>query len=196
MKKIVLGIVTILLLSGCGEKMFNTPTKKVEMFFQNYQTLSKDVVEQLNKVVNEEENFNADQRLAYKELMKKHYQELTYEIKDEKIDGNKATVTVEIEVTDYSKTLKDADKYLENNKAEFYDDKGVYNAFLFTTYRIEQLKKVTDKVKFTLNLTLSKVDDEWQLDPISDVDEQKINGVYYIKIGRKYVYPFYTYFFV
>ena len=109
--------------------MFNTPTKKVEMFFQNYQTLSKDVVEQLNKVVNEEENFNADQRLAYKELMKKHYQELTYEIKDEKIDGNKATVTVEIEVTDYSKTLKDADKYLENNKAEFYDDKGVYNAF-------------------------------------------------------------------
>ena len=111
--------------------------------------------------------------------MKKHYQELTYEIKDEKIDGNKATVTVEIEVTDYSKTLKDADKYLENNKAEFYDDKGVYNAFLFTTYRIEQLKKVTDKVKFTLNLTLSKVDDEWQLDPISDVDEQKINGVYY-----------------
>lgn len=179
MKKIVLGIVTILLLSGCGEKMFNTPTKKVEMFFQNYQTLSKDVVEQLNKVVNEEENFNADQRLAYKELMKKHYQELTYEIKDEKIDGNKATVTVEIEVTDYSKTLKDADKYLENNRAEFYDDKGVYNAFLFTTYRIEQLKKVTDKVKFTLNLTLSKVDDEWQLDPISDVDEQKINGVYY-----------------
>ena len=179
MKKIVLGIVTILLLSGCGEKMFNTPTKKVEMFFQNYQTLSKDVVEQLNKVVNEEENFNADQRLAYKELMKKHYQELTYEIKDEKIDGNKATVTVEIEVTDYSKTLKDADKYLENNRAEFYDDKGVYNSFLFTTYRIEQLKKVTDKVKFTLNLTLSKVDDEWQLDPISDADEQKINGVYY-----------------
>ena len=85
MKKILLGILSIILLSGCGEKMFNTPTKKVEMFFQNYQTLSKDVIEQLNKVVNEEENFNADQRLAYKELMKKHYQELKYEIKDEKL---------------------------------------------------------------------------------------------------------------
>lgn len=179
MKKILLGILSIILLSGCGEKMFNTPTKKVEMFFQNYQTLSKDVIEQLNKVVNEEENFNADQRLAYKELMKKHYQELKYEIKDEKIDGDKATVTVEIGVTDYSKALKEADKYLENNKSEFYDDKGVYDAFMFTTYRIEELKKVKDKVKFTLNMNLSKVDDEWQLDKISDIDEQKINGVYY-----------------
>ncbi len=179
MKKILLGILSIMLLSGCGEKMFNTPTKKVEMFFQNYQTLDKDVIEQLNKVVNEEENFNADQRLAYKELMKKHYQELKYEIKDEKVDGDKATVTVEIEVTDYSKALKEADKYLENNRSEFYDDKGVYDAFLFTTYRIEELKKVKDKVKFTLNMNLSKIDDEWQLDKISDTDEQKINGVYY-----------------
>lgn len=179
MKRILLGILSIMLLSGCGEKMFNTPTKKVEMFFQNYQTLDKDVIEQLNKVVNEEENFNADQRLAYKELMKKHYQELKYEIKDEKVDGDKATVTVEIEVTDYSKALKEADKYLENNRSEFYDDKGVYDAFLFTTYRIEELKKVKDKVKFTLNMNLSKIDDEWQLDKISDTDEQKINGVYY-----------------
>ena len=179
MKKILLGILSIMLLSGCGEKMFNTPTKKVEMFFQNYQTLDKDVIEQLNKVVNEEENFNADQRLAYKELMKKHYQELKYEIKDEKIDGDKAIVTVEIEVTDYSKALQEADKYLESNRSEFYDDKGVYDAFLFTTYRIEELKKVKDRVKFTLNMNLSKVDDEWQLDKISDIDEQKINGVYY-----------------
>ena len=179
MKKILLGILSIMLLSGCGEKMFNTPTKKVEMFFQNYQTVDKDVIDQLNKVVNEEENFNADQRLAYKELMKKHYQELKYEIKDEKVDGDKATVTVEIEVTDYSKALKEADKYLENNRSEFYDDKGVYDAFLFTTYRIEELKKVKDKVKFTLNMNLSKIDDEWQLDKISDTDEQKINGVYY-----------------
>ena len=111
--------------------------------------------------------------------MKKHYQELKYEIKDEKVDGDKATVTVEIEVTDYSKALKEADKYLENNRSEFYDDKGVYDAFLFTTYRIEELKKVKDKVKFTLNMNLSKIDDEWQLDKISDTDEQKINGVYY-----------------
>ena len=179
MKKIILGIISILLLSGCGEDIFNTPIKKVETFFQNYQTLSEDVVEQLNKVVNEEENFNADQRLAYKELMKKHYQDLTYEIKDDKVDGDTATVTVEIEVKDYSKALKEADTYLESNKNEFFDDKGVYNEFLFTTYRIEQLQKVTDTVKFTLNLTLSKVNDEWKLDPISDIDEQKINGVYY-----------------
>lgn len=179
MKKIVICMLSILLLSGCGEKMFNTPMKQVEMFFQNYQTLDEKVLTQLNKVVNEEENFNADQRLAYKELMKKHYQDLNFEIKDEKIDGDVAIVTVEIEVKDYSKALKEADDYLESNRTEFYDDKGVYNEFLFTTYRIEQLEKVEDKVKFTLNLTLTKVDDEWVMDNISEIDEQKINGVYY-----------------
>lgn len=179
MKKILLGIISILLLSGCSEKIMNTPTKKVETFFQNYQTLSEDVLKQLNDVVNEETKFNGDQRLAYKELMKKHYQNLTYEIKDEVVNGNKAIVTVEIEVTDYSKALKEADEYLKNNSTEFYDDKGVYNEFLFTTYRIKQLEKVTDKVKFTLNLTLTKDNEEWKLDNISKVDEQKINGVYF-----------------
>lgn len=179
MKKIIICILSILFLSGCNEKMFNTPTKQVEMFFQNYQTLHEDVLKQLNNVVNEEENFNADQRLAYKELMKKHYQNLKYEIKDEKIDGDIAIVTVEIEVKDYSKSLKESDNYLESNKAEFYDEKGVYNEFLFTTYRIEQLEKVKDTVKFTLNLSLTKINDEWKLDDISNIDEQKINGVYY-----------------
>ena len=178
MKKIIISVLSILLLSGCTEKMFNTPTKQVEMFFQNYQTLNEDVLKQLNKVVNEEEKFNADQRLAYKELMKKHYQNLRYEIKDEQIDGDVAIVTVEIEVKDYSKALKESDEYLQNNKNNFYDDKGVYNEFLFTTYRIEQLEKVKDKVKFTLNLTLTKVEDEWKLDNISDIDEQKIHGMY------------------
>lgn len=179
MKRIIICLIAILLLSGCTEKMFNTPTKQVEMFFQNYQTLNESVLKQLNSVVNEEENFNADQRLAYKELMKKHYQDLKYEIKDEEINGDTAIVTVEIEVKDYSKALKEADDYLNINKSEFYDAKGVYNEFLFTTYRIEQLEKVKETVKFTLNLNLTKVNDEWKMDNISDIDEQKINGVYY-----------------
>ena len=178
MKKIILGIISILLLSGCGEDIFNTPIKKVETFFQNYQTLSEDVVEQLNKVVNEEENFNADQRLAYKELMKKHYQDLTYEIKDEIIDGDTATVTTEIEVTDYSKVMMDADTYKNEHSDEFTNDEGVYDASLFIDYRLKQLKDVKETVKYTIDFTLTKIDNEWKLDTLTEEQENKLHGLY------------------
>ena len=39
-----------------------------------------------------------NQKKDYKELMKKQYQNLTYTIKDEEVDGNNAIVKVEIEV--------------------------------------------------------------------------------------------------
>lgn len=178
MKKLAMMLFVPFLLVGCGQKIMNTPTKQVEMFFANYQSLDDSVVEQLNKVANEEELFNSTQRKEYVELMKKHYQDLKYEIKDEIIDGDTATVTVEIEVTDYSKTLEDAEKYLNENKSEFNNDKNEYDESLFTTYRLEQLKKSTDKVKYTLNIYLTKVDNEWKIDDLSETDRMKINGMY------------------
>lgn len=179
MKKLIAVICATLILSGCGNKeLLNTPTKRVEMFFSSYQTLDDDVLEQLNDTVKEEVAFNTEQREAYIELMKKHYKNLKYDIKDEIIDGDKATVTVEIEVTDYSKAMNDAEDYLDKHPDEFNDDKGVYDTKLFTTYRLEQLKDVKDRVKYTLDLTLTKVDDDWKIDDISDEDQMKIHGLY------------------
>lgn len=178
MKKILFFLMSLVLLTGCGGKMMNTPTKKVEMFLSKYQTLDEEVIKQLDKIVAEEENFSTEHRASYKELMKKHYQNLKYDIKNEKIDGDVATVTAEIEVTDYSKAMKEADKYLSENPDKFKNDKNEYDKSLFITYRLDQLKKVKDKIKYTLELTLSKVDKEWKLDNISDIDEAKIHGVY------------------
>lgn len=179
MKKIVGFLTLLLLLTGCGtNKLLNTPTKRVEMFLEKYQSLDDDVLEQLDDTIREEVAFNSEQREIYKELMKKHYKDLTYEIKDEIIDGDSATVTVEIEVTDYSKTMSDANTYLEEHRDEFNNDKDEYDASLFTTYRLEQLKKVKDRVNYTLDLTLTKVDDEWKLDNLSNADQEKIHGMY------------------
>lgn len=176
MKKLI--ILLLVILTGCEEKnLMNTPTKKVEMFFENYQVLSDNVMDDLKNVTAEEELFNTENREKYISLMKKHYQSLTYEIKDEKVDGDTALVTVEIEVKDYSKALEEAETYLENNPQEFEED-GKFNEFLFMNYKIEKLIKVKDTVKYTLDLTLSKIDDVWTLDNISSIDEQKINGVY------------------
>ena len=177
MKKIIIFILTIFLLTGCNNKLLNTPTKKVEMFFENYQVLSDNVMDDLKNVTAEEELFNTENREKYISLMKKHYQGLTYEIKDEKVDGDTALVTVEIEVKDYSKALEEAETYLEDNPEEF-EENGKYNQFLFMDYKIKKLSEVKDTVKYTLDLTLSKINDVWTLDNISNIDEQKINGVY------------------
>ena len=58
------------------------------------------------------------------------------------------------------------------------DEEGKYDKTLFTKYRLDKLKEAKDTVKYTLDMTLTKVDDEWQLDDLSDIDEKKIHGMY------------------
>lgn len=179
-KALSLGLLT-LILTGCAcsaNITKDTPTQKVEKFFNNYQTLDNDVLTQLDEVIEREATFTDDQKEEYRKLMKKHYQDIEYEIKDEVVDGDNATITVEIEVRDYSKTMKDADIYLGEHPEEFNDENGAYDVSLFNKYRLGKLKEVDEKVKYTLNLTLTKIDDEWRLDDISEVDESKIHGTY------------------
>ena len=69
---------------------------------EKYQVLDEDVLDDLNNITLEEEKFNGAQRERYISLMKKHYQNIKYEIKDEEIDGDNAVVTIELEVMDYN----------------------------------------------------------------------------------------------
>lgn len=178
MKKLLILLFIPFLLVGCGEKTMNTPTKRVEMFLANYQSLDDEVLNQLNDTANEEMLFNDTQRKAYVNLMKEHYKALKYEIKDEVIDGDSATVTVEIEVKDYSKVLNDAEDYLKEHPEEFRNSTGEYDESSFTTYRLDKIKDTKDTVKYTLNISLTKIDKEWKLDDLSESDRMKINGMY------------------
>lgn len=180
MKKIIIPFLISLtiLLSGCGETLNNTPTKQAEMFFMNYQTLNRDVIEDLNSVVEDDNSMNDSQKEKYKNIMKNHYKNLVYDIKDERINGDTAIVTVEIEVYDYSKTIANANSYLEEHMEEFLGDDNKYSQEKFIDYRLNELENVKDKVKYTLDLNLTKIDDKWQLDKISSLDEDKILGIY------------------
>lgn len=170
-------LIAIGLITGC-DNMYNTPTKKVEMMLANYQTLNEDVMDDLDRVVAEEVKFNGEQRETYRELMKKHYQDLIYDIKDEKIDGDKATVTVQIEVNDYSKIMKKTKKYLNDNPDKFKDNKGNYDETKFVDYQLGELKKSKERVKYTMDIHLTKKDKEWKLDSLTDEQEQKLHGMY------------------
>lgn len=179
MKKLILVVFSLLLITCGCDSMMNTPTKRVEEFLNKYQRLDSDVLTQLDEVIkNATYTFNDTQSTSYKELMKKQYKDLTYTIKEETIDGNNATVTVEIEVYDYNKALVEAENYYKANADKFKNQEGELDASKYMDYKIEQLKNVNDKIKYTLNLTLTKSDKKWILNDLTEADRQKIHGLY------------------
>lgn len=179
MKKILISLALILCLTGCdiGKTLDNTPTKRVETFLNKYQTLDDEVLDSLDYVISEEALFNGEQRDKYRDIIKTNYQKMMYKIKDEEIDGNNAIVTAEIEVIDYSKIMSEAENYRMENMGEFMTD-DEYDESKFVDYRLEQLKNAKEKVKYTIELSLTKVNDEWILDDLTKENEAKLNGVY------------------
>ena len=205
MKKMILFFTCIMLaLTGCS--MNNTPTKKVENFLDNYRHQDSKVMEQLKEMVDSDNLMNADQKNEYTDVMKRQYRDLTYEIKDETIDGDNATVTAEVEVYDYYKVNKEAEEYYNSNPDEFKErnktatgdqvgdsrnstpdttvDKPVNKLeelgsdAKYIAYRITKLGQTTDRIKYTIDFTLRKENNEWLLNDIDDATRKKIHGLY------------------
>ena len=179
MKKFVFIVVSLLLLTCGCDSMMNTPTKRVEEFLNKYQRQDSEVLSQLDTAIKDGNyNFTDAQMKSYKELMKNQYKNLSYTIKEELIDGNNATVTVEIEVYDYNKAINDAETYYKNNPNEFKNSDGGIDEEKYMDYKIKKMEAVKDKIKYTLNLTLTKKDKKWVLNDISESDRQKLHGLY------------------
>ena len=175
MKKFLFLILTLFILTACGNfEIGNTPSRKVEDYLNKYQTLDKEVIDDLKTTLINETTIKEEEKNDYLNFMKKHYRDLTYQIKDQTIDGDNATVTVEITVRDYSKIINDANNYKNNNPDKFSKDP----LNLFSTYRLEELQKVKDTITYTLNLTLKKINNKWVLNQLSNEELNKINGLY------------------
>lgn len=177
MKKFILIVITTLVICGCTN-LDNTPTKKVESFLNNYQTLNSDVLEDLNNTLDKDTTLSKNMKNKYRDFMKKHYQDLTYEIKDETENGDNASVTAEITVRDYSDVTSNAESYRIDNKDKFTGEDGNYDANLFTQYRLEKLKEVNKVSTYTIVFNLNKKNNEWVLEDLSKEDMSKINGLY------------------
>ena len=180
MKKILMFLTIAFVLTGCSltENMDNTPTKQVETYLNNYQTLDSNVLAELDSIVNNEELFDEDQKVTYRDILKKHYQDLTYTIKEETVNGDKATVETEIEVTDYTKSLKEAENYRTTNESEFIGDNDEFDEVKFNTYKLNLIKDSKERVKYTIYFSLTKEDGNWKLDNLTETEEEKILGIY------------------
>jgi len=166
-KKLLLFALPILFIILVGCEMANTPTSKVEDLFTKYQKLDTDIDNGINNIL-DEQNLSESQKERYRKILEKQYKNLTYQIKEETIDGDTATVTAEIEVTDLKKTLEG-----------LVFDSTIYTKETFDEERLNRLEKAKDKVKYTLDLTLTRgTNDEWKLNALTNEQIKKIQGMY------------------
>ena len=189
MKKIfIISLLSLFLLTGCGNEM--SPTGAVEKFLSKYQKMDSEVLAQLDKVVSEDSDMSDDQKKEYKTLMERQYQNLNYKIVNEEIDEDRATVDVEIEVFDYASSIRKSEEYYNENRDMFEEvshednvdreDGNIIEASSkYIDYKIEQMKNVSDKIKYTLIFELEKEDNEWKVLEISDIDRKKLHGLFY-----------------
>ena len=176
MKKILLLLVSLILVTGCND-MMNTPTRRVEEYLGKYQILDSTVLTELDNVV-DNSDYSDEYKEEYKELMIKQYQNLSYKIKNEQTNGDTATVIVELEVFDYNNALSEANDYIEEHSDEFLDDEKETRSEKIDHYKINAMKEVTDKASYTINFSLVKDNKKWVLEKISDSDLEKIHGLY------------------
>ena len=181
MKKLLIFLIAILFVitgCSCSKDTSNTPTEEVKKLFSDYNSLSSNVLIQLDSVMSSE-NLTDSQKSKYKDILKKQYEDLKYEIVDEVITDNKATVTTQIEVYNLRDSITKSDEYLEVHKKDFYKaDTENIDTSKYWDYKLEQMGNVTDRVKYTIDFSLTKVDNKWVLDDLLETDRQKIHGLY------------------
>ena len=172
--KLLIFLFIILFITGCNR--MNKPSNEVEKLFINYNSLNSEVLMQLDSVL-ESENLTDVQKDKYKTILKKQYEDLKYNILNEEISTDTAVVSVEIEVYNLNKAIEQANKYLEENKEEFYNDEELDNE-KFKDYKLDSMLSMNERTNYILELTLTNIDNKWHLDDLLESDRQKIHGLY------------------
>ena len=155
-KRLIPILILILLVIGC-DNIMNTPTAKVENFFGKYQKMDKEVLQDLDYILEKETDMSKDNKKDYKELLKKQYQNLSYKIINEETKDNHSTVEAEIQVLDYKTAISKA-----NN----------------ITSKIKEMKKTNAMCKYQIQFSLTKKEGIWFLDELSEENRLKIHGLY------------------
>lgn len=174
MKKILSLILLLLLITGCGG---NTARGAVESYLKKYRNLSSEVLVDLENIINKE-NLTNNQQEKYREVLKKQYKDLTFEITNEEYDDEVSYVTAKVTVYDLYTSQNDASLYLTNNKDKFNDENGVYDVNKFIDYKLDKMKDTTDRAVYEVVFTVIKEDDKYVVKQPTEADLQKIHGIY------------------
>lgn len=178
MKRIINGIFILfigLFLTGCmGNK---TAREAVSDYLEMYITLDSKVVDQLNEFV-DNEDLTDEQKVVYKDILKKQYSTMTYSILDETYDGDTAYIKTKINVRDLHKVQEDALEYYNNHKPEFNDEAGIYNKSLFLDYKLNEMKNANEMTSYEIEFKVEKDGNNYEVSQLSNEDLEKIHGIY------------------
>lgn len=176
MKKIILFLITLTMVVGCACGA-DKASDAVKEYLNKYKNQHENVIAQLDDLV-KEENLNDTQSEKYKEVMTKQYKDLSYKITNEIYNGDEATVTTKITVYDLYSVQREVEEYQNNNKKEFIDKDGNYDKDKFLEYKLDEMKKTTKTIEYTIDFKVVKKDGKWTLENVSTENLEKIHGIY------------------
>ncbi len=176
MKKLVLILSLIFFLVGCACSVRGGAKESVYIFLEKYKYLDKDLVEDIDNYV-EGEDLNDSQKEKYKEIFLRQYKDMSYTIKKEEYQNNKAYVTVLITVYNLYKAQDEAEDYLNTFEEEFLNEEGEYDADKFIDYKLDYMLKYQEKTTEELQLELVKEKNIWVLQQPSIKELEKIHGM-------------------
>ena len=179
MKKILVVLLILFGLTGCGG---NTAKGAVDNYMKKYRNLDSEVLVDLENLI-ATENLKNEQEEKYRDVLKKQYKDLSYEIVEEEYDEDVSYVTVKITVYDLYKAQSDASVYLSNNPEEFYDESGVYDVNRYIDYKLDKMKDMNDRIEYTIVFTVTKEDDKYIVEQPTNNDLEKIHGIYNYEIS-------------
>lgn len=174
MKKIIVVLISCLFLIGCG-CVVEKASDSVRSYLNKYNLEDESIKNELDKVT---KNFSEDDKKVYEEIMEKQYKDLNYKILEEKYNGDNAIVTTKIQVYDLYNIQENVNKYKEEHKNEFTKEDGSFDNEKFLKYKLEEMKKETKKIEYTIDFKVHKKDGKWILESISERDLEKIHGIY------------------
>lgn len=180
MRKITIILLLLIMISGCNNITYNTPSSKVSKFFSNYQTLNKNIINELNLAIKKNKDKSNFEKETYKQLLIKQYKNLEYKIKNEEIKNNDAYVDVEIEVYDYEKENYYSKKYFLNNLKLFNikANENIEENKKYKNYKLSKLKNTKKRKKYSITLQLKKENNIWKLVNLKKEDLKKIHGFF------------------
>ncbi|MDD6272764.1 MAG: hypothetical protein PUA90_04530 [bacterium] len=175
MKKILSISLIVLSLFGCS--LMDTPSSKVESYLNNYVSLEDEVLSDLDATI-ENEKLSENNKSIYKQVLKRQYQDLKYEIKDETIDGKNASVVVKITVYDLYKSNVNSEYYLNEHQDEFYTIDNTFDSDLYDKYKLDEMLKIKDTIDYEITFDLVKEDNTWVIKEPSREVLEKLHGLY------------------
>lgn len=175
MKKIILFILGMLLIVGC-DNIDNTPKMKVEELLNSYKDLTDEVLTDLDTKLLEA-NVDEEVRGEMKDVYKRQYKDMEYEIKSENINNDEAIVEVELTVYDYGKAREEAEAYIDEHSEEFMTG-NIIDDIKTQRYIIERQNETTKRTKQGITLELTKDNGKWTINDLDDETIEKIHGTY------------------